>query len=326
MNRIKKLWFRYRQFGGWRLVREYWRMGLVWPVVKSIVKCAQERKPFKSIYSAVTEKVDSLLKERYGALVIEPVEDRPITTSSPSYRKVWFCWMQGLESAPVVVRMCYDSLCRYIKDREIVVVTEKNWRELIELPSDIVEKYERRIIPHAHFTDLIRLELLVRYGGTWIDSTVLMTDPALMKNGEERVREILDAELFFFQYRKKADVAYRGISNWFISAGAGNKHLRVLQRMLYQYWRDYDCVVEYFVFHLFFGMIAERWPEEVMRMPYAYSVYSLYLEQRMSDRWDKAWYDELTRHTCFHKLNYRVNAEAITNDSSFHNVLTNKWK
>lgn len=258
-------------------------------------------------------------------MVNEPVDE--LSSIEPSSeRKVWFCWMQGLESAPMVVRMCYESLCRNITDREIVVVTESNWRELVELSLDIVMKYENGIIPHAHFTDLIRLELLARYGGTWIDSTVLMTDPSLMKDGEEQLKEILNADLFFFQYRKRRDEAYRGISNWFISASAGNRLLRTLQKMLYQYWRDYDCVVEYFVFHLFFGMIAEKWPKEVLRMPYAYSVYSLYLEQRMSDKWDEQWYEELKRHACFHKLNYRVNAEAVKKEDSFHNVLTKKWK
>lgn len=306
-------------------MREYWRMGLVWLVAKSIVKCAVERKPFKTIYSAITAKVDGRLKERYGTMVNEPVDEQSSVEPS-SELKVWFCWMQGLESAPVVVRMCYESLCRYITDREIVVVTERNWRELVGLPLDIVKKYESGIIPHAHFTDLIRMELLIRYGGTWIDSTVLMTDPSLMKGGEEQLKEILNADLFLFQYKKRKDEAYRGISNWFISANAGNRLLRRLQQMLYQYWRDYDCVVEYFVFHLFFGMIAERWSEAVRKMPYAYSVYSLYLEQRMSDRWDEQWYDELKRHACFHKLNYRVNAEAVKKDDSFHSVLTKKWK
>lgn len=306
-------------------MREYWRMGLVWLVAKSIMKCAVERKPFKTIYSVVTAQVDGRLKERYGTMVNEPVDE--LSSIEPSSeRKVWFCWMQGLESAPMVVRMCYESLCRNITDREIVVVTESNWRELVELPLDIVMKYENGIIPHAHFTDLIRLELLARYGGTWIDSTVLMTDPSLMKDGEEQLKDILNADLFFFQYRKRRDEAYRGISNWFISASAGNRLLRTLQKMLYQYWRDYDCVVEYFVFHLFFGMIAEKWQEEVLRMPYAYSVYSLYLEQKMSDKWDEQWYEELKRHACFHKLNYRVNAEAVKKVDSFHNVLTKKWK
>lgn len=325
MNRFGKLWFRYRQFGGWRLVREYWRMGLVWLVAKSIVKCAVESKPFKTIYSDVTARVDGRLKERYGTMVNEPVDELSYIESS-SERKVWFCWMQGIELAPVAVRMCYESLCRYITDREIVVVTERNWRDLVELPQDIVKKYEDGIIPHAHFTDLIRLELLIRYGGTWIDSTVLMTDPSLMKDGEEWLKEILNANLFFFQYRKRMDVTYRGISNWFISANAGNMLLRTLQQMLYRYWRDYDCVVEYFVFHLFFGMIAEKCQEEVLRMPYAYSVYSLYLEQRMGDKWDEQWYEELKRHACFHKLNYRVNTEAKINEGSFHNVLMKKWK
>ena len=58
---------------------------------------------------------------------------------------------------------------------EVIVIDEKNWREYIDLPDYIIRRRERKQIPPAHFTDLLRLELLIRYGGTWIDSTVLCT-------------------------------------------------------------------------------------------------------------------------------------------------------
>ena len=48
----------------------------------------------------------------------------------------------------------------------------------------------------AAFTDMLRLELLCQYGGTWIDATVLCT-------GGEGINELLDPDLFVFQQIKK---------------------------------------------------------------------------------------------------------------------------
>jgi len=45
----------------------------------------------------------------------------------------------------------------------------------VELPGYIVEKWEKGRIPAAMFSDLLRVELLIKYGGTWIDSTVFCT-------------------------------------------------------------------------------------------------------------------------------------------------------
>jgi hypothetical protein len=38
-----------------------------------------------------------------------------------------------------------------------------------------LEKYQKKIIDNTHFSDLLRLELLIKYGGTWIDASVLVT-------------------------------------------------------------------------------------------------------------------------------------------------------
>ena len=88
---------------------------------------------------------------------------------------IWFCWLQGYNNAPDIVKACHNSLRQNIPDREIIVIDEKNWRDYIELPNYVVDKWEKKQIPAALFSDLLRLELLIKYGGTWIDSTVLCT-------------------------------------------------------------------------------------------------------------------------------------------------------
>lgn len=98
-----------------------------------------------------------------------------------------------------MVRACYSSLVRHFGNYgyDVKVIDEKNWREYIDLPDYIIRRRERKQIPPAHFADLLRLELLIKYGGTWIDSTVLCTGEAV--DGLP-LAAYLEADLFMFQY------------------------------------------------------------------------------------------------------------------------------
>lgn len=100
---------------------------------------------------------------------------------------IWWCWLQGIENAPSIVKAYFNSLMREFKGSKvqegqglsdgyvIKVIDEKNWKEYVEHPDYIVKEWEKKQIPPALFSDLLRLELLIKYGGTWIDSTVLCT-------------------------------------------------------------------------------------------------------------------------------------------------------
>lgn len=165
---FNKLIIRYKQFGGFRLLEEYAKIGALVPAVKAGLRCLVKKQSFKQIYPAVLKKVEPFLERKYAPVVSSRLEHK-------GSKVVWFCWLQGIEQAPPVVKACYNSLERHLTDREIKVIDNKNWREYVELPEYIVKKWEKGRIPAALFSDLLRLELLIKYGGTWVDSTVLCT-------------------------------------------------------------------------------------------------------------------------------------------------------
>ena len=103
------------------------------------------------------------------------------------------------------------------------------------------------------------------------------------------------------------------ISNWFITACRNNEVLMVLREMLYAYWRDYDCVLDYYIFHLFFAMISKEYPEQMAAMPYAQSQRSLVLLHHWGEKFDQRKWDRLTSEVCFHKLAFRV-SDSVKND------------
>ena len=193
-----------------------------------------------------------------------------------------------------------------------------NINKYITLPVFIEEKFRKGIIPVAHYTDLLRLQLLLKYGGTWIDATVLCT-------GNDYPKELFDSELFVFQHLERGEYVFRGMSNWFITSCSNNWVLMVVRDMLYAYWKDYDCVVNYFVFHQFFTMVMERHPEIASSMPRYSNAISHYLSRRLGDEYDDRWMTELKKRTCFHKLSCRVNAKDMRK-GTFYDLIINQKK
>lgn len=297
---------RYTQLGGLRLVRQYAKMGLLWPAAKTVLRHPFSKQTYKQVYLDTVRKVEPMLVKEYSPVMKEIAEH--ISTSSTTVRlehkrskQIWFCWLQGIENAPEVVKACYRSLTR-LTGYSLIVIDEKNWQEYITLPDYIIRRREKKQIPPAHFSDLLRLELLIKYGGTWIDSTVLCT--GVNNDNENANVNYLDTDLFMFQYTQPGSSEWGGIGNWFISACTNNEVLMVLRDMLYAYWREHDCVLNYYLFHLFFGMLREVFPEQIAEMPYAYAPRSLALVHHWGEPFDEAKWKRLTERVCFHKLTY----------------------
>lgn len=90
--------------------------------------------------------------------------------------KIWVFWWQGLDKAPLIIKLCINNMKKYIKDREIIIITKDNFSYYINLPSYIMEKFNNGNISIQHFSDIIRFYLLYYYGGLWLDATILMKD------------------------------------------------------------------------------------------------------------------------------------------------------
>ena len=350
-----KLISRYNQFGGFRLIVEYARLGALWSAFKAAVKCIIKKQSFKQIYPEILRYVEPFLVRKYGSKVHE---FKSLSSSGREHKInkiIWFCWLQGIEQAPAIVKACYNSLQRHLvhefKDQELAsptidatrqnsnkfgfaltapivqgyeikVIDNNNWNEYVELPDYIVKKWEKKQIPAALFSDLLRVELLIKYGGTWIDSTVLCTG----FNGSKAqvFKKYLDAEMFLFQYTKQGSIPV-SISNWFITSSSNNEILIVLRDMLYAYWKDYDCTLDYYIFHLFFSMLSKEYPEEMLAMPYGQSMNGLVLLHHWEERFNQKKWDRLVENVSFHKLAFRVDEIIKQNKENYYNYILTEY-
>ena len=300
MRSIKKIAGRFRQFGGLRLVRAYVKAGMGGTMLRQVWNVVRGRESVDEAYGQMRAVAAQHLQRQYGTLMQQLSQNyREMTLEQQRSNKVWVCWLQGFDQAPELVKTCVASMRKYLVDKEIILVSYQNYREYAILPEHIVEKYEKGLIPPALFSDLLRLELLIRHGGTWMDASMLCT-------GNHYPKEIMDCDLFMFQALRKGDPRFYGTSNWFITACTNNRLLLVLRDVLLQYWQDYDCTLNYYMFHDFFYEIAKLFPEEIADMPRKNRLLPLMILDRNGNIPNKEWLAELKKRCCFHKLNYRL--------------------
>lgn len=318
--RINQLRSFYRKFGGFKAIRFFAKRGLLWPMAKKVLSNPFNRHSYMDAYYVAVRDVETLLREKYLPLMNErkayySTQDLKHERS----KKVWFCWLQGIENAPLEIRICYSSLIKHLTDREINVIDESNWTEYVDLPEYIIKRWEKKQISPAHFSDLIRLQLLIRYGGTWIDATILCT--GINPFNESETRSFLDANLFMFQYTIPGSGQWGGIGNWFISSCTNNEVLLVLRDMLLAYWRDYDFIIDYYIFHCFFSMLRDAYPEKIDAMPYGYARRCLALVHHWGEIFDAGRWKKLTSRVCFHKISTYVSKDVLRRKDNYYHYI-----
>ena len=307
---------KFKQFGGINLVKAYYDKGLLSVAVWQFLLVLFRRKSLSQADCVLRSHVSPMLREEFFPIMRR--QEKYYSTQTLSHtrsNKVWFFWMQGIEEAPEIVKFCLKSLKRNLADRDIVVLNSSNIKEYVELPDYINVKHEKGIISHAKFSDLLRLELLIKYGGTWIDSTVYCSDG-------QYSHEVMTSDLFVFQRFRKGTKAFGGLSNWFITSCTNHVILLILRDMLYEYWKRYDCDLNYFIFHLFFCMIAEYHQKEIDNMPKHSNSYPLALGSRLAEQYDASWYENLCSYTTFHKLTHKLDRKTLCH-GTYYDVLIN---
>src|SRR5581483_2229233 len=217
-------------------------------------------------------------------------EDAPRCTNR-SANTIWQYWGQGVDAAPPIVRRCLESVAANAGARKVIVLTDATLSRHVDMPPEFSRTNPG--ITRTHFSDLLRVELLYRHGGIWIDATVLMTGP------------IPDAieHADFFCYTRPADPYL--LSSWFIKAAAADPMLFAWRAMLRHYWRENDRLLNYFLLHYLFEAaitvhadLREHW----LRTPALSSHTCHLLQGRLPLAFDPEWFASIRRQTTIHKL------------------------
>lgn len=289
----------FKKQGGMNLIKQYSRAGCLGTAIGEFFLLGKSRTALEILRLSTGLKTKQRLEKKYRSRIDELDLTYEKKLPHEGSNKVWICWFQGMENAPELVQKCYESVKRNITNREIVLITSENMGQYVQFPNHIQKKIKAGVIKGAHLSDLLRLELLLRYGGTWIDATVFCS-------GSNIPSYMLDSELFMFQCLKPGrDGHSTVISNWFITARSNNKLLYLVRGLLYSYWEKNDELDDYFIFHVFFQMCIDHCTEEWNRVIPVSNATPHIILLRMFDQYDMDTWKAVTSVMPFHKLSYK---------------------
>lgn len=247
-------------------------------------------------------------------------------TSSLYKNTIWQMWLQGNNESttPQIVKKCMESVKYFCKDRNIVILDYENLHKYVEIPEFILEKHKKGIISCAHLSDYVRCCLLSKYGGTWIDATVLLTD---------KLPDIITSQdLFFFKnlgwyknkYKREIFKIYTtgltkcvenflydelpSISNWFIHSSPNNRIINYIKKFLYEYWKSENILKNYFMFHIFtrYCILNDKKSNEIWGKMYTITNdIPHYLQFSFEDEYNEEQFNNIIKISPIHKLTYK---------------------
>lgn len=278
----------------------------------------KNQKSYEIMGLCVEYKIKKQLKNNYYENLIKFDENYNENVLHEKSNKIWFCWFQGIENAPDIVKICYNSL-KKLNDKELILITKENMFEYISFPQFIMEKWKNGIISSTHISDLLRLELLINHGGLWVDATIFCSS--------SNIPDYIDnSDLFFYQHltlNKYARSAF--ISSWLISAKSNNKILMATRYLLYKYWEKNDYQIDYFILHHFMTLVLEFYPETWDQIVPVDNSTPHILQNKLFEIYDPSIWKPLKESACFHKLTYKFDDEKIKkNNTYFKKVLLNE--
>ena len=286
-----------------------------------MLKCRYNDKKTHYLYSVMAGQKHRMifyrrLKKKYLAKCTDKREWESLEKKKNT-DIVWVMWFQGMDKAPDIVKKCIKSQQKALPDKNFSFLDESNIDKYVTLPDYIWEKKKKGIIGNAHFSDLVRNALLIKHGGYWIDSTVFMTDGSIIKDVEKT--ELFMYSFYYFGFNPEI----MELNNWFIHCCSNNNMLCLLQKMLLEYWKDYDHSANYFIYQIFESIVNDFYDEEYAAMPIISQVQSHVLATYIYDDFDKTRYEILKKTTGVHKLSTRFEAEKISQKGTFYDVVIN---
>ena len=257
--------------------------------------------------------------ENYVDSVLQPLTEEfrqeKAAPVPPTGEKVpiWCCWWQGEEQMPELVRLCHARLKQVIPSdkAELHLITLGNYREYMEIPEHILDKFEKKIITMTTMSDVLRFALLEKYGGYWLDATVFFSGdiPEEYFSGNfycQRMvhnRELVQRE------------ACRG--NWCGFSIAGPKNsvvFRFMSRAFSLWWEKYDTIIDYVLidYLLWSGFksvpaihaVIDSVPDNNE------DIFEMY--QVLNRPYSRELWDRLIQRNVMHKLTYKMDLQTRT--------------
>ena len=263
-------------------------------------------------------------ENRFGEFYRNYKFEEPISDGQPAFSdKIWICWWQGEDNAPILVKRCIESIKRNSGKHEVILITEENYRSYVDIPEWVYEKYKAGIITKTNLSDLLRLSLLAQYGGMWIDATFFCTNDISLET-------YLKHSLWSI---KRPDYLHCSIASGYfagysLACGYDNRYIfAIIRDFFLEYWANSEKLVDYLLVD-YMIVLAQKYNHKVKE---AFATIEPNnpncdeLLKKLGAEYSEAEWNELKKETGLFKLSWKQSFPlSINGKETFYSKLINQ--
>lgn len=232
-------------------------------------------------------ELKAIFKELQGLYVIkkyinseESFDELSLHEESQSI--IWQFWepVEGVSDRNIpsqIIKQCISSVERYRYQKyEHRILSLSDVSDFVDIPNFVYEKLKNKSpgFSLTAFSDILRLFLLLKYGGIWVDASILALDNFPEKylnfaNKDGNGFSFCRSELEDLETRKKWRALGPGYFSWnkfsqvnwlnsFIIAGSNRKLIKEILRVLLLIWKYEKEYPHYFSSQIIYCYLTKR--------------------------------------------------------------------
>lgn len=187
-------------------------------------------------------------------VVINKYQDKRIQGEYVKNAPIWVCWWTGIETAPPIVKQCVNSIYKNANNHPVYLITDITYQNYIRIPDYILSKMESKKMGLAHFSDYLRVSLLEKYGGLWLDATIFCS---------ENISEQFFDSPFFTLKSPYTESRYASKYQWVtfcLGGWKGNQFYSFVKEAFEEYWSKNEYAIDYLFFDYIIYLGRENCP------------------------------------------------------------------
>lgn len=229
--------------------------------------------------------------------------------------KIWVFWYQGIDNAPILIKKCIESIKKQCKDKEIIVITKENIEDYYKIPEYIKSKINNKQITLTHLSDILRMNLLKKYGGHWIDATIFLTDNPFKNDSFNTIK---------FHTNELTSISNGKWCGFFIG-GKNQIFYNFMVDFFNEYWKEQIILIDYFLIDYTINIAYNN--ISTIKKEFdnvSYNNEKIHeLQKKLNNKFDKKEFIKLTSKNIVNKLSYKEQIN-IEDTDNFYNYIINQ--
>lgn len=226
---------------------------------------------------------------------------------------IWICWWTGIDNAPELVKQCVKSICNNAGTHTVYFIDQDNYNEFIDVPEYMYDKMVKGTMCLAHFADYLRIALLEKYGGLWLDATIYCS---------QKISDPYFEHPFFTlksPYRESRYISKYQWVTFCLGGWRNNLFFTLIKEALEAYWKKNDYAIDYLFFDYIIYLAKENcaYINQIMDSVPENTPHRDDLQAAMNATLPAAMFNEvLNPNTDLYKLSWREHYAEYTSDGS----------